>query len=223
MPNKTLLQAVNEVLKRTAIIAGDAGLLTTLTDTARQVSIDQAVQVINEGIDELYTTSEISQPNEQAEGTLTLLNGTRFYTLASDLIQLRWPFIDKTHTQWLYQYPGGYNAMLIGDPEQDDTGLPYYASIRPTDGKLYLDRAPTTVEAGRIYTYQYDKTLELDAAADTVPFNDAIFRAMVPAWVQLFKRERRNEFDEALYKLSVGRASRLLTMKQMRSHYNPRA
>lgn len=219
---KTLLQAINEIFKRTSLIAGDAGALTSLTDSARQVSIDQAVQVINEGIDELYSTSSVPQPNEQAESTITLVAGTRAYTLASDLIQLRWPIIDKTNAQFLFPYPGGYNAILLGDPEQDDTGLPHYAAIRPTDGKLYLDRAPTSVEAGKVYTYQYDKTLELDAAADTVPFNDAVFRAMVPAWVQLLKRERRNEFDEPLYQQSIGRASRLLTQKQMRTSYNPR-
>lgn len=219
---KTLLQAINEIFKRSALIAGDAGALTSLTDSARQVSIDQAVQVVNEGIDELYTTSSVPQPNEQSESSISLVAGTRAYTLASDLIQLRWPIIDKTNTQFLFQYPGGYNAILLGDPEQDDTGQPHYAAIRPTDGKLYLDRAPTSVEAGRVYTYQYDKTLELDAAADTVPFNDTVFRAMVPAWVQLFKRERRNEFDEPLYRQSIGRASRLLTQRQMRTSYNPR-
>lgn len=222
MANKTLLNCVNEILRRTAIIAGDAGLLTSLTDSARQVSIDQAVQVVNEGIDELYTTAEVAHPNEQAESTVTLLNATRAYTLATDMIQLRWPFIDKTNTQFIYHYPGGYNAMLLSDPEQDDTGLPHYATIRPTDGKLYLDCAPTTVEAGRVYTYQYDKSLELTVAASMVPFNDTVFRAMVPAWVQLFKRERRNEFDNDLYRLSVGRASRLLMQRQMRSSWNPR-
>ncbi len=219
---KTLLNSVNEILKRTAIVAGDAGLLTTLTDSARQVSIDQAVQVVNEGIDELYSTAEIAHPNQQAESTITLVLATRAYTLASDLIRIRWPMIDKTNTQWLREYPGGYNAELVGDPEQDDTGQPHYAAIRPTDGKLYLDRAPAAEDVGKVYTYQYDKSLELTVAASTVPFNDTVFRAMVPGWVQLFKRERRNEFDEKLYKLSIGRASRLLTQKQMRTHYNPR-
>ena len=219
---KSLLQSVNEILRRTGVVAGDAGLLTTLADTARQVSIDQAVQVVNEGIDELYSTAEVAMPNEQNEGTLTLVAGTRFYTLNAALVQLRWPMIDRENTQFLYQYPGGLNAMLLADPELDDTGLPYYGAIRPYDSALQLDRTPTSVEAGRIYRYQYDKTLELTIAGSLVPFNDTVFRAMVPAWVQLFKRERRGEFDEALYKLSVGRASRLLTQQQMRTHYNPR-
>ena len=219
---KTLLNATNEILKKVGIIAGDAGLLTTLTDSARQVSIDQAVQAVNEGIDELYTTTEIAHPNEQAESTIVLVLATRAYTLASDMIQLRWPMVDKTNTQFLREFPGGYNRMLLEDPEQDDTGQPHFAAIRPTDGKLYLDRAPLAEDVGKTYTYQYDKTLELTIAASTVPFNDTVFRAMVPAWAELWARKRRGEFDEAIFKMSIGRASRLLTQKQMRSHYNPR-
>lgn len=219
---KTLLNCVNEVLKRTSIIAGDAGLLTTLTDSARQVPIDQTIQVINEGIDELYSVSEVSLPNGQAESAIVLTTGDRSYALAAGVVQLRWPMIDKTNNQTLVEYPGGYNAMLLADTAQDDTGLPHYAAISPVTGSIFLDRAPTSNENGRIYTYQYDKDTELDSAADTVPFSNAVFRAMVPVWVQLLKREMRGEFDQALYSVNLGRASRLLTQKQMRSSYSPR-
>lgn len=219
---KTLLNAVNDIFRRTAIIAGDAGVLVSLTDSARQVSIDQAVQVINESIDELYTVSNITFASQQVESSITLLDGVRAYTLASGLLRLRWPLIDKTNAQVITQYPGEYNDVLLADLEQDNTGLPHWGVIRPTDGKLFLDRAPTSVEAGRVYTYQYEKDLVMSVAADTVPFNDAIYRAMVPAWVQLFKRERRNEFDAALYKLSVGRAARLLAQVPARDHWSPR-
>lgn len=219
---KTLLNCLNEIFKRTSLIAGDAGALTSLTDSARQVAIDQAVQVVNEGIDDLYSVSSVSLPSEQAESTLTLVAVTRAYTLAPDLLVLRYPMIDRSNSQFITEYPGGYNAMLEGDFEQDDTGQPHWATIRPTDGKLFLDRAPTSVEAGRIYYYQYDKNLALTLAASTVPFNDAVFRAMVPAWVQLFKREMRNEFDNTLYQESRGRASVLLTQVQPRTSYSPR-
>lgn len=219
---KTLLNSVNAILQRSGIIAGDAGLLTTLTDSARQVSIDKCMQVVNEGIADLYTTCEVAQPNQQSESTITLLLATRAYTLASNLIRIRWPMIDKTNTQWLREYPGGYNAELVGDPEQDDTGQPHWAAIRPTDGKLYLDRAPAAEDVGKVYTYQYDKSLRMTVLTDTVPFNDDVFDGMVPVWAQLFTRLHRNEFDAASYKLNLGRASRLLTQRQMRSHYNPR-
>ena len=219
---KTLLNCVNEILKRAGYIAGDSGLLTTLTDSARQPAIDQAIQVINEGIDELYSISNIALPNEQAEASITLATGTRAYALNSGIVQLRFPLIDRTNNQYIYEYPGGYNSLILADPEQDDTGLPHYAVIRPTDGYLYLDRAPTSDDNGKIYYYQYDKNLGMSLAADTVPFNDTVFRAMVPAWQQLWKREYRNEFDGEMYKMSVGRAARLMTQKQARSSWSPR-
>ena len=222
MANKTLLDAVNEVFKRVNNIAGDASDLTTLTDSARQHPIDVTIQVINEGMDELYSYSTRAKPNEQAESTLTLVNGQRDYALASDLLVLHFPLIDKTNTQFLYEFGGGYDDMLLLDPEQNDTGLPYFGAINPVNGELHLDRAPTSVEAGRIYTYQYDKDVSMSAATDTVPFNNAVFRSMIPAWVQLYKREMRNEFDTALYTQAIGRASRYMSLIETRDSYSPR-
>ena len=220
---KTLLNAVNAVGQRAAWIAGDAGLLTSLTDSGRQSFIDQTVQVINEGISELYTATDIAQPNEQGESTITLVTGTRAYALATDLVQMRWPLRDKTNSQYMVEMPGGYDALLNLDINQDDTGLPYYSAIRPTDGKLHLDRAPTSVENGRVYTYQYDKSLLMSLLTDTVPFNDNVFYSMVPVWTQLYKRDDRGEFDAALFKMNIGRASRQLTQKEPRTSYSPRA
>jgi len=219
---KTLLNAVNEILKRVGEISGDSAELTSLTVSARQTIIDVAVQVVNEGIDELYTTTNTASPKEQAESTITLVTDDRSYALASDLVQLRWPLIDKTNNQYLWQHPGGYNAILEIDPEQDDDGLPHFAAISPVNEELYLDRIPTATENGRVYTYQYDKDLVLTGQDDTVPFKDIVFRAMVPAWVQLWKRERKGEFDGDLFETSIGRASRLLNQNQPRRSYNPR-
>ena len=219
---KTLLNAVNEILKRAGQIAGDSGELTSLTASARQTEVDVAVQVVNEGIDELYNVTEIPLPQEQAESTITLATDDRSYALASDLVKMRFPLRDKTNNQRIWGFPGGYNAILELDIEQDDTGLPHWAAINPVNGELYLDRAPTSIENGRVYTYQYDKDLVLTLQDDTVPFKDIVFRAMVPAWLQLWKRERRNEFDGDLFQVSIGRASSYLTQAQARTSYNPR-
>lgn len=219
----TLLQAVNEILKRTGEIAGENQEFSNLTNDARQRAIDVAVQVINEGMDELYSTTGLPHPKEQAEDTITLVAGDRDYALASDLVQLRFPLIDKSNNHYIFEFAGGYNRLLIHDPEQDDTGLPHYGVISPVDGQLYLDRAPTSNDAGRVYTYQYDKDLSLSDSADTFPFPDAVFRAMVPAWVQLWKREMRNEFDGDLFNANMGRASRFLMQKHPRTHWSPRA
>lgn len=222
MANKTLLNCCNEILKRTGIIAGDAGLLSSLTDSARQASIDCAVQVVNEGIDDLYATSNISLPNKQAESTITLVTSTQAYTLATDMVQLRWPMIDRAHSQFLSEYPGGYNAMLLGDIELNDTGLPQYAAIRPTDNKLWLDRAPRSEENGRVYYYQYDRDTVLTLLTDNVPFRDEVFRAMIPAWAQLWRRDRQNAFDRAIYQMSIGRAATRLRQLPARDSYSCR-
>ena len=219
---KTLLQAINDLFKRASLIAGDANALTSLTDSARQVDIDQCVQVINEGIDELYSSHSIPRPNQTASATITLATNTRAYALNSGLVRLHWPLIDKTNSQFIREYGPGYDALLSLDPEQDDTGLPMWGVIRPTDGYLFLERAPTSADNGKVYTYQYDKDTVLSLLTDTVPFNDEIYRAMVPAWMQLWKRERRGEFDQALFKGNLGRAARLLPMMAPRTSYNPR-
>lgn len=219
---KSLLNCVNEIFKRVSLIAGDANALTSLTDSARQVDIDIAVQVVNEGTDSLYSVCDLPFPSGQGSSTITLVTSTRAYSLASDLNRLRWPLIDKTNTQFIFEYPGGYNRLLESDPEQDDTGLPYFAAIRPTDGLLHMDRAPSAAENGNIYTYQYDKDTVMSVAADTVPFGDAVFRAMVPAWVQMWKRERRNEFDGDLFRRSFGKAAGLLTRAVPKDSWLPR-
>ena len=219
---KTLLNAVNEILKRLSLIAGDSGELTSLTDSARQPAIDISVQVINEAVDRMYYASNLMMPTGQAEDTITLLQGVRTYALAADLVRLRYPFIDRVNTQHLFEFKGGYNQILIFDPELDDVGLPHFGAISPVDGQFFVDRAPRVEEAGRVYFYQYDKDLSLEFATDLFPFTDAVFRALVPAWVQLWKRERRNQFDDGLFAAGMGLASRLLTRKIIRSSYSPR-
>ena len=221
----TLLDAVNAVLDRVGLIAGDAGKLTSLTDSGRQRGIDLAVQVIGEGVDELFTTSQVDQPLGQGEGTLTLLTSIRSYPLNSDVVRLRFPMIDRTNSQYILDFAGGYNAILIYDPQQIYTGLPHYGAISPVTGQFYVDRIPTSQENGRVYQYEYDKEMTLANATDVLPFNVAVLRAMVPAWAQLWKREIRGakEFDQAQFGVNLGRASRLLTMKEQRDHYSPRA
>ena len=218
----TLLDGVNEILTRVSVISGDSGKLTSLTDSARQSSIDVAIQVINEGVDELYSVTSVARPTEEREDTISLLLDTRDYALATGLVQIRWPMIDYDNTQHIKHYPGGWDQMRIDDSGSDQTGLPHYATIRPTDGKLYIDSRPQSGDVGRVYTYRYDTDLSLSVQTDTFPFTDTVFRAMVPAWVQLWKRDRRNEMDQGIFNFNIGRAARLFTQGQMRTSYSPR-
>lgn len=219
----TLLDAVNEVLKRTNVTATGI-LFTSLTDSALQHEIDVAVQVINEGIDDLYSVPNMLMPNSQAEGTIVLVLGQREYSLPSDFIRMNMdsPMIDRANTNYMWEYQEGYDALLLLDPQQLYTGLPLWWCISPVTGKLRVDRAPDSTNVGATYYFEYEKNVTLSAAADVIPFNDAAFRAMVPAWSQIYKRERSGDYDAAMYMRSIARAARFAREMAPRIDYSPR-
>jgi len=218
---ETLLNGVNEVMKRAKLIQGDSGTLTSLTDSPRQVWIDQIVQIWNELMEELYSVSDVPMPTELSESTITLVEDTRNYTLDT-FNTLNWPFIDETTGQYIYEQVGGYSALWKSQPIPSTfTGLPLFGAIRETDGDLYLDRLPTATEAGLVYKYRFHKDISVSTAAATFPFKDEIFRALVPAAADLFKAENRQDVP-ASFNASMGRAARLLSNAHVRSHYGPR-
>lgn len=219
---KTLLNGVNETFKQLSLIAGDAAELASLTDSARQSWIDSSVQSWNEAIDEVYSLVGLPLPNVMTEATITLVASDRDYALASDLVRLYFPLLDKTNGRYIVEYPGGYMAMFNDQPQPANwTGLPWAAAIRPSDGELYLDRIPQSAEAGLVYTYRYEKDTALESASDTVPFTDATFRAMVPAVAQLMNAKMRQSFDAGIYGMSIGRAGRLLRKQPQNTSWLP--
>jgi hypothetical protein len=212
---KTLLEGVNAVLTKVDVLDSDSGLLTSLTDSARQTYIDLAVQVLNESLDHLYSAAEKTKPKQLGEGTITLIAGDQDYALSSAVVILRREFhlIDETNNHTIAILDDdGYRQIVMGDLEANDTGLPSCAAIRPTDGELFFDREPTAAEAGRIYKYRYDKELELTLAADTFPFGNAAFRALIPAAAELWKLYRHQEFSQGLFDSSLARAARMVLM-----------
>lgn len=216
----TLLDGVNEVLKRTNFITSGAEF-TSLTDPSRQVYIDVAVQVWREAVEELYSLQERAVPTELREDTITLVAGVRNYALATDLIQMRFPLLDETNHHFIFKWGGDYHSLVNAQPDPTAfRGLPNFATIDPRGGAnantLFLDREPTTDGggAGRVYKYRYDGALSLSAAADTFPFKDIVFRALVPAVAQFWNREQRRDFDAGLAQLHLGRAARLVTLEQ---------
>jgi len=219
---KTLLNGVNDVLRRVNILAGDTGVLTSLTDSARQPYIDTATQLWNEAIANVFSESGMPVPNQLGEGTITLATNTRNYALASDVVRLHFPLIDKTNNQVIKEFAAGYLAMLEADPEQDDAGLPMYGAIRPSDGQLFLDRAPTATENGRVYTYQYDKDASLSAATDAMPFTDEVYRALVPVVAELWRDSRNMSANQEVVNVNYGRAARLLRGIEARTTWQPR-
>ncbi|MCH8136503.1 MAG: hypothetical protein IIB77_11035 [Proteobacteria bacterium] len=221
---KTLLNGVNELLKKVNIIDEDAGIFTTLSDSANQTFIDLAVQSINETVDELYSVSRRPKPKQLAESTITLVADDQDYALETDLIRIHRDFglIDETNTRFITILDeDGYRQLIIADMGQDDTGLPHLAAIRPTDGELFLDRKPTSAEVGLIYKYRYDKDLVLSAADDAFPFTDTVFRALISAAAELWRFHKHGEFAQGLFNASLARAARYLSKINERTSWQP--
>ena len=219
--NKTLLNCVNEVLKRVKIINSN-GLLTSLTHTGKQNYIDITVQCWNETIDQLYRDIKEPRPNILTEATITLVTGQRNYQLATDMNLLHWPLLDETNGQYIVKYPGGYMKLVSNQSiPANYTGLPELGAIRPTDGQLYLDRIPTSNENGNIYKYRYNKDTELSLLTDNVPFNDIVFRALVPAVAEKWKLENKKEFNGGVFKRSIGTAAGYLRKTPSNNSWTP--
>lgn len=220
---KTLLDGVNEVLKRVGLIQGDSGLLTTLTDSPRQTYIDLAVQLWNEAVEQLYSTSGKSMPLELAEDSITLVTDQRDYTLATDLIALKWPLQNRDKGEYIHEWKKGYHDLITSQPQPNQwQGLATFGAISPIDGKMFLERIPIAEQNGRVFTYNYDKDISLSVAADTFPFDDVVFRAMVPPVAELWEAKKNRAAQGGVLKFNFGRASRLLTRQSMRSSWLPR-
>lgn len=217
--SKTFLNGVNDVLDRAGII-GANGTLTSFTDTGKQTFIDLAKMIWNETIDEVGEIMDMAPSGEAASSTITLVTSTREYSLPSNLIQIRWPLIYQTLGYTIEEYVGGYEKMRLDQliPAQF-TGLPYYAAINPTTGYLRMERAPTSDVNGYGYDLFYDKDISMSAITDVFPFDDAVYRALVPVVCEGFERKKRNDFDAGVYRQCLSRAVSFANKAQRRLNW----
>lgn len=218
---KTLLDGVNDVLTRARVIDSN-NQLSTLNSNSHQTAVDIVVQVWNEVIDELFNSTDIPRPNMLKEATLTLVQDDRDYALASDVIQLRFPLLDETNGRYISEFPGGYLELVNSQPEPSNfTGLPIAAAIRPTDNELYLDRIPTSNEAGLVYKYRYIKDAVMASPGDPIAVPDMVYRALVPAVHELYKLEFGKDVRGGVLRKSMGRARKMLRQKPQRTFWTP--
>jgi len=184
---KTLLNGVNEVLKRVSIIS-ETNKLSSLTNSGKQVFIDLVKQAWNESVDQLYSKARTMKPYQGEESSIVLVEGVRHYDLEEDLIQLRWPLHEEQQGFYIDEYKGGYEELRNIQTQPDSfTGQPFSAAISPIENQIYIDRVPTAEVAGYTYVYFYWRDTVLEKESDQFPFNDGVFRALVPYVAELYK------------------------------------
>jgi len=210
---RTLLDGVNEVLKKASIIS-NTNLLTSLTNSGKQVFIDLAVQSWGESVDQIYSKSKIMMPMQGEEDQITLVENVRSYALPCDLVQIRWPLHEEDEGLYIHKYPGGYEELRnIQTQPGNYTGQPSFAAIDPIQGELYLNRVPLSGDAGSVYKFFYWRDLTLTRATDCLPFSDTVFRAMVPVVTEVWRFYKNNRFTNDIAKVNFGRAIRALNQE----------
>jgi hypothetical protein len=213
---KTLVDGLNDVLKKVDVLDNDTEL-TSLSDPARQTQIDTALQAINETVDRLFALPRMpTRPNQVSERVIVLNTDDQDYELHETLVRLLPEFglIDETNNHVITILPGpdAYRQLVIGDLEQNDTGLPSLCAIRPTDGQLWMDRAPTAEFDGREYKYRFEKDMGLTEAGDLFPFSDPVYRGVVLAAAELWNKENTNRFSEKFFNAALAQAAGRLSI-----------
>lgn len=223
MSSRTLLDGVNDLLKRAKIVQGESRKFNSLTDKARQTAIDVAVMAWNEVQDELYAVSNDAFQFEPKEAVITLVDGQREYDLPSDLVEIRWPLINEDQGRRIDKYVGGFIQMRQDQLQPDNyNGMPSRAVINEINFKLRMDYTPTAEEDATEFKLLYDRDMELRLETDVFPFTDAVYRALLPAAHQLWRRNMQNNFDQALFRGSIARAAALLNPEQKVDTWAPR-
>lgn len=216
---KTLLDGVNDVLKKAGIIS-TTNELSSLTNSGKQLFIDHAISAWNESVDQIYSISKVMKPKQGEEDSITLIENVRSYPLPCDLVQIHWPLQEETEGLYIQEYPGGYEDLRHSQTQPDNyTGQPTFAAIDPIEGDLYLNRIPTATEAGNEYKFFYWKDTGLSLGSDVFPFGDVVYRAMVPTVTEVFRYYNNNRFISDMSKFNFGRAVRALMKQPPRSRW----
>lgn len=196
---KTLLQAVNATLKRARIIQGDAGEITSFTDSSRQNDIDLVIQLWNEVIHRMYGQGLFAKGT--SEDTITLVDDSSNtarteYSLASDFEEFaNNVMVDQTNNRRMSPYPGGYSRMFTEQLNPTNyTGFPQHYSVNPSTGDLSINTHPQ--EAGAVYRYIYKKRISVEKITSLFPFSDTVVDSLVPVVVWMYRRDKQIDFDE---------------------------
>lgn len=205
-----LLDGVNDVLKNVQVVRSD-NELTSLSDTGKQIFIDNAIAAWNEAVDQIFSKSKVMRPNQACQDSIIIKTNKREYCLPDDMVQLRWPLHDETNGRYINEYPGGYEELRNALVQPDNyTGQPVTGAINPENGDLYVDRLPTASEDGNEYVFFYWKDQGLSKKSDIFPFGDTVYRALVTVVAELWRYRQNQRTNSGVIKTGYGRAVRAL-------------
>jgi len=210
----TFLAAVNDVLMRVGSIKGDAGDLTSFTESSRQRDIDTSILAWNDMIRDLYSLGLFSQGS--AESLITLALADREYALPSDFEQFGPDLMREETKQYVIgPYPGGYTKLWNDQVKPSNfTGQPLHYAINPTTNEIRIDTDPGSEQVGDILKFVYTKRLALAAITDTFPFSDTVVDLLGIAVAELQKGYMKGETEINTQLFATGRSRAIAYLRQ---------
>ena len=174
--SQTFLNAVNRVLRIGGVIRGDTDPITSFSDVQHGATMNLAIIAIQSTLTDL--TAFYDFPQERGSSSITLVAGTRLYSLATDFIEF-WQdnqfLYDAAQNNKLYEYDGGERQLSQDVPDYQSvatqSGYPtwWYNSEGMTQ-QIGLFSIPNASYAGRVLTYDYEKDVIPVNASDNMPF-----------------------------------------------------
>lgn len=183
--------ALNRLLRTNQIISGDDDDITTFADTQHAADIELAQIAIQDELADLVSERFISY--EKGNTTISLVTGTRTYSLAADFIRF-WgthpSFYDSAANTRIYEYIGGEDLLRDSDFQYKTTqGNPWtWYWDNTTTKSVAFYQLPDSSYSGRSFAYDYEKSVAVTAISDTLPFhNDEEAQAFVSMAARRFK------------------------------------
>lgn len=164
------LDAVTRIMRAETILRGDTDAPTTFSDLQHGATIALAQVAIQDELNDL--TSDVTLPYEKTTtGSITTVNGTRSYSLASDFTRFFGVPMLLTGTTQLFEYRGGEEKLKVVFPGyKTDAGTPtWFYFDYTTTKKIAFYSVPT---GATTYTYDYEKDVSVTNATDTLPFHN---------------------------------------------------
>jgi hypothetical protein len=229
MTTMTFLGAVNRMLTINGFIRGDTDTLSAFTDTNHASTSSIAQIAVQNEITELSSKGLLPYQHKTT-GSISLVNGTRTYDLASDFVQL-WGqdpfFYDATSNYQIRAYPGGEDelrASIYTYRTQSGYPISFYFELG-TGQQVSFFPVPGSGENGRALTYDYSASVNVSASSDTIPFATADQQY---AFVEMASRRFKYLFEgktsvamdtDPVYREARARLFALLKWKQQPRSY----
>ena len=222
MPNLTLLDMVNNTMRRAGLIDSVDEVLADLTEDALQVDIDMMIDAINDVIREMHSIADLL-PWQTSIGTITLADGTKEYAGPTNFMAMSSSRLQRLDEgMFISPYKGGYEQMFHDqtDPSQY-TGQPTEWALNPVTDTIRLNATPGASEAGHVYSFLYSAEIYMSTAAQEFPFNDAVTHALQPAIVEAYRQmsDGDEEYSPITKVRSLSQAIKRLTHAPDRERY----